>query len=712
MENDRTWPLNVIVHYGGNMVEKKNADVEILVRGEYAIGHVMALIGQKIGKLIGVIDSINRYCHCSNTGTQHDWSDHALWWPSKKRWLKHCRMTLDQLDVCRNTRLEFRPMHQTLRIQFPDLNVDELKVDFSVNVLTAVAKLCQVINISHPEEWSLARPLTNRQLKRNDHHLQASPLQRFPVNTSTLSGQKSNNNIYTNHTINHSSGSLLSQKSYTTISSNGSSSMNDSNHSLSLSSSLSLPNNNPSTLLPHPKTSVQKARLNSAWLNSSISLFEQDVCENDLLLLKIKYYAFHQLKSSELTRVNYLYENLKRNILQEEISCTEDEMYTLAAIMLQVSYCSGENKSSTNGHNPIQHRQYSPKINGNGHHHHHHHHHHNHTHNNHHNNNNNTNANGLNGSISSSFNDIDEVDCALETLEKELQTTSLGDKSNGKSQVPILDGQLKISSQKIKNATSTLARIRSTITGDRTYYAIFRETTLYAYRNTQDLTIPAITLDMVSCEVNPDVLASQHRYCFQIIDSNHGLCYYVKCQDESQYAKWFAACKQATHGHTMAHSSYDQQYSHTLKLLQVQSKFSQTKNVSKQQLKSLDIEPSHFIAPRFLKRKSKEQVSLISLMMMMILIFASQILARIKTAHELFNNNTLIEAQMNFIQTCQTLKDYAITLFVIRFYKSKKEVCIAHIVLFDWLILIFLSNRIYSVLCPINWCSSISTMEH
>ncbi|KAH9414926.1 Fermitin 2 [Dermatophagoides pteronyssinus] len=568
MENDRTWPLNVIVHYGGNMVEKKNADVEILVRGEYAIGHVMALIGQKIG-------------------TQHDWSDHALWWPSKKRWLKHCRMTLDQLDVCRNTRLEFRPMHQTLRIQFPDLNVDELKVDFSVNVLTAVAKLCQVINISHPEEWSLARPLTNRQLKRNDHHLQASPLQRFPVNTSTLSGQKSNNNIYTNHTINHSSGSLLSQKSYTTISSNGSSSMNDSNHSLSLSSSLSLPNNNPSTLLPHPKTSVQKARLNSAWLNSSISLFEQDVCENDLLLLKIKYYAFHQLKSSELTRVNYLYENLKRNILQEEISCTEDEMYTLAAIMLQVSYC---------------------------------------------------------------------IDCALETLEKELQTTSLGDKSNGKSQVPILDGQLKISSQKIKNATSTLARIRSTITGDRTYYAIFRETTLYAYRNTQDLTIPAITLDMVSCEVNPDVLASQHRYCFQIIDSNHGLCYYVKCQDESQYAKWFAACKQATHGHTMAHSSYDQQYSHTLKLLQVQSKFSQTKNVSKQQLKSLDIEPSHFIAPRFLKRKSKEQI-----------------LARIKTAHELFNNNTLIEAQMNFIQTCQTLKDYAITLFVIRFYKSKKE---------------------------------------
>ncbi|OTF80719.1 Fermitin-like protein, partial [Euroglyphus maynei] len=265
------------------------------------------------------------------------------------------------------------------------------------------------------------------------------------------------------------------------------------------------------TLLPHPKSSIQKARLNSAWLNSSISLFEQDVCENDLLLLKVKYYAFHELKSSELTRVNYLYENLKRNILQEEISCTEDEMYTLAAIMLQVSYCSGENgPNKRNGHN----RQYSPKMNGNGYNHHHHH-----------------NGNGINGSISSNDIIVDEVDCALETLEKELQTTSLGvgEKANGKIQIPTLEDRLKISCQKIKNATSTLARIRSTITGDRTYYTIFRDTTLYAYR-AQDFDQnsmnpakePEITLNMMVCEVNPDVLASQQRYCFRIIDSRRG----------------------------------------------------------------------------------------------------------------------------------------------------------------------------------------------
>ncbi|KAH7641221.1 fermitin-like protein 2 [Dermatophagoides farinae] len=695
MENDRTWPLKIRVYYGN--IEHKNDDDDVLirVRGDYSIGNLMALIGQQIG-------------------AQHDWSDYALWWPTKKRWLKNCRMTMDQVDVCANTILEFRQMHQTLRIQFPDLNIQELKIDFSVNVLQAVAKLCQIINISHPEEWSFARPLTNHELKRNDHHnhhnryLQASPLQRFPSTTTTLSRYKTtttnnnnnNNNIYSNTMMmmNHSSnGSLLSQKSSTTISSNGSSSMNDSNHSLTKSFSITINNNSNNSrdtvplLLPHPKSSIQKARLNSAWLNASISLFEQDVCENDLLLLKVKYFTFYDLKSSELTRINYLYENLKWNILQEQISCTEDEMYTLAGIMLQVSYCSGENGRGKQIDNRLLSTPPPPSMhnnNSNGHHHHHHNHHHQskmngngyHNHNN--NNNNNNNGNGLNGSISSSTstsNDIDEVDCALETLEKELQTFSIVEKSNSggggggivtrmvgsKIQIPILEDKLKISCQKMKNSTSTLARIKSTISGnDRTYYTIFRDTTLYAYRpqdfdhdSMNPTKEPEIVLNMNICEVNPDVLASQQRYCFQIIDSSKSRCYYyVKCQSELQYAKWFAACKQASQGHTMAHSSYDEQVHNTLKLLQIQSKFSKTKNVNKQELKSLDVDPSQFIAPRFLKRKSKEQI-----------------LARIKLAHEISNTNTLIEAQMNFIKTCQTLKDYGITMFVVRFHKSKKE---------------------------------------
>ena len=181
-----------------------------------------------------------------------------------------------------------------------------------------------------------------------------------------------------------------------------------------------------------------------------------------------------------------------------------------------------------------------------------------------------------------------------------------------------LEDKLKISCQKMKNSTSTLARIKSTISGnDRTYYTIFRDTTLYAYRpqdfdhdSMNPTKEPEIVLNMNICEVNPDVLASQQRYCFQIIDSSKSRCYYyVKCQSELQYAKWFAACKQASQGHTMAHSSYDEQVHNTLKLLQIQSKFSKTKNVNKQELKSLDVDPSQFIAPRFLKRKSKEQVN-------------------------------------------------------------------------------------------------------
>lgn len=45
-----------------------------------------------------------------------------------------------------------------------------------------------------------------------------------------------------------------------------------------------------------------------------------------------------------------------------------------------------------------------------------------------------------------------------------------------------------------------------------------------------------------------------------------------------------------------------------------------------------------------------------------------------KNVHSNFVNDSPIEAQVNFIKTCQTLRDFGITLFIIRFSKSKKEV--------------------------------------
>ncbi len=72
-----------------------------------------------------------------------DWSDHALWWPEKTRWLHRSRSTLDQYTVQADAKLHFTPMHKVLRVQLPDLQILDMRVDFSSNVFNAVINLCK-----------------------------------------------------------------------------------------------------------------------------------------------------------------------------------------------------------------------------------------------------------------------------------------------------------------------------------------------------------------------------------------------------------------------------------------------------------------------------------------------------------------------------------------------------------------------------------------
>jgi len=77
-----------------------------------------------------------------------DWSDHALWWPDKNRWLKRSRSTLDQYGVQADAKLHFTPMHKNLRIQLPDLQIMDMRTDFSSDVFHAVMGLCKEIGMS------------------------------------------------------------------------------------------------------------------------------------------------------------------------------------------------------------------------------------------------------------------------------------------------------------------------------------------------------------------------------------------------------------------------------------------------------------------------------------------------------------------------------------------------------------------------------------
>lgn len=96
-----------------------------------------------------------------------DWSDHALWWPARNKWLSHTRQTLDQCAVQADAVLYFTPMHKCLRVQLPDLRFLDCRVDFSVKTFSAIISLSKELCIRHPEELSFAKPLETNHLKYN-----------------------------------------------------------------------------------------------------------------------------------------------------------------------------------------------------------------------------------------------------------------------------------------------------------------------------------------------------------------------------------------------------------------------------------------------------------------------------------------------------------------------------------------------------------------
>lgn len=56
-------------------------------------------------------------------------------------WLARPRSTLDQYGVQADAQLDFTPMHKNLRVQLPDLQILDLRVNFSMNVFAALIQI-------------------------------------------------------------------------------------------------------------------------------------------------------------------------------------------------------------------------------------------------------------------------------------------------------------------------------------------------------------------------------------------------------------------------------------------------------------------------------------------------------------------------------------------------------------------------------------------
>ncbi|KAK2190857.1 hypothetical protein NP493_66g04013 [Ridgeia piscesae] len=541
-----------------------------------------------------------------------DWSDHALWWPAEGIWLLRTRSTLDQYGVQADTKLEFTPMHKLLRVQLPDLQVLDLRINFSANVFRVVNKLCKELGIRHPEELSLARKLDWESLKKNKG-ISATRKHR-PAGLNQSNGSLDHSHTYSPNRTPTSpctpQGTLLrtpgSPYSFGTLGTLSSHSPNLQNGTLSPGSmqSLSFEGAADTTLAnsPHisvreallmlyrPKNYQEKARINAGWLDSSQSLLEQGVEENSLVLLRFKFYNFYDLSPKyDYIRINQLYEQAKWSLLAEELDCTEEEMMMFAALQLQV-----------------QQQMAVPQTD------------------------------------SSNNQGEDDVDAALNDLQVSLEGSSLsspGDIMN----IPELQDYLRFYKPK-----------KFTIKSYKKYHFTFKDTILTMCRSADSKEAPLMTVNLRGCEVTPEVNISAQKYIIKVfIPTQDSLSeVWIKTDSEDQYAKWMAACRLASKGKTMADSSYDMEVKSILAFLHMQ----RPAPADQVDGSSLDIQPEEFVAPRFVKKLKTKQIS-----------------HRILDAHSNLKDMGLVEAKMNYIKAWQALPDYGITYFLVKMKGSKKE---------------------------------------
>ena len=477
---DGSWDLKLLV-------TDLQVERTLRVQGDDHIGGVMI-------KLVDLLD------------IAMDWSDHAVWWPSKNQWLTNTRWTLDQYCVTADETLYFTPMHKTLRIQLQDLRYCDCRVDFSIKTFNAVINLCKELDIRHPEELSFCKPLDTDHLKFNYGTLQkAERSRRVTLAAMPISPRHDTNTFIANSETLRRKSTTASPSHKKTSRSNMIIGTPKLTNKMSYGSDWSLamsppPSEEAKETIVRPKTLVERARMNVAWLDSSLSIMEQGVQEFDTLLLRFKYLSFYDLNPREdPVRINLIYEQAKWQILNEEIDCTEEEMLLFASLQLQV---------------------------------------------------------GLQANVPQPEEDAeDDVESALNDLQISLDG-GYSQRTEDMTNIPQLTGHLKY-----------LKPRRFTLKGYKTSFFVCRDLQLSSWKNSDDFhdysQTPTFSISLKGCEVLPDVNIHQGKFGIKLsVPSPEGMSdLLLRCESESQYAQWMAACRLAAKGKGLADVGFDQEVS-------------------------------------------------------------------------------------------------------------------------------------------------------
>uniref|UniRef100_A0A8C2DII5 Fermitin family member 1 n=1 Tax=Cyprinus carpio TaxID=7962 RepID=A0A8C2DII5_CYPCA len=550
-----SWELSI-------QVDQREGDegmkFKLRVKGDLHIGGLMLKLVEKIK-------------------APQDWSDHAIWWEKKSCWLLKTHWTLDKYGVQADADLRYTPQHKPLCIQLPNMKTIKLRVSFSCVVFKTVAEICKALS----------------KCMCRGKYLLSYTFFTFMLCTGALG-------LYSKTmtpTYDPDSGSPASSTSL----------WFGENPMMACQ-----PNLPPEELakLYKPLTLEDKAAINAGWLDSSRSLMEQGIQENDRLLLRFKYHSFFDLNPKyDAVRITQLYEQARWAILLEEIDCTEEEMLMFASLQYHICKLTLSTEPLTNSSEP----------------------------------------------------EIDEVEAALSNLESTLEGRNADKILEDITDIPKLEDTLKLFRPK-----------RLTLKPYKEYWFVFRDTTISYYKNKESANKePIEQLHLRGCEVIPDVNVTEKKFGLKLLlptaDGMNEI--YIRCDNETQYSKWKAACMLASKGKTMAYSSYRTEVKKIQSFLQMKS-LAPPPGQAAPDVESMEMNAECFVSPRYAKKYKTKQVKSQSRHTQK---GQDLLTTRILEALHNISQLSLMEAKMRFIQAWQSLPEFGIKYYIVRFRGSKKD---------------------------------------
>ncbi|XP_040437402.1 fermitin family homolog 3-like isoform X1 [Falco naumanni] len=402
-------------------------------------------------------------------GVQRDWSDHALWWVQRRQWLLRPARTLDALGVGGDARLRFAPQHRPLRLRLPNRRCLRLRLSFAEPLAQGVSQACRLLGIRYPEELSLLWPLEEEEAG-GEGRKGSSPPPPPDFDLSHLALPPGEGGSVSSEPLPH-----LPPDCYRM---------------------LVAPRGGLGPIAP-PRTPrgnplLRRTRLHAGWLDSSRSLMEQDVADDEELLLRFKYHCFLDLgPQQDSPRLALLYEQARWALLTEEIDCTEEEMMLFAALQYHIDEVVGSGE---------------PGGAGGG-------------------------------------SDLDDLDVALSNLEVKLGggTEPLSPLEE-LAPVPELAEELEIYRPR-----------KLALRGFRPTWAVLKETSLSYGRSPPTRGEPLQQLNLRGCEVTPDVDVGAQKFCIKLlVAAPEGMSeIQLRCRDAPQYARWLAGCRLASRGRSL-----------------------------------------------------------------------------------------------------------------------------------------------------------------